>query len=57
MLKFECPIKARSWGGEEGGRAGLGRPGNMKLNMKEWGRVCKERGKRWSGEEDYIRKE
>ena len=46
MLKFECPIKARSWAGEEGDRDGLGRPGNMKMNMRKWGRACKERRER-----------
>lgn len=43
MLKFECPIKAISQAGEEWGRAGLGRPRNVKTNMSKWDRVCKER--------------
>lgn len=43
MLKFECPMKAINWSGEEWGRAGLGRPRNVKTNMSKWDRVCKER--------------
>lgn len=45
MLKLECSKKAISWAGEEWGRAGLGRPRNVKTNMSNWGRVCKERRK------------
>lgn len=42
MLKFECPIKVGGWAGDDWGRAGLGRPGNVRTEQRKWGRVSKE---------------
>lgn len=42
MLKFECPVKVGGWAGHDKGRAGLGKPGNVRTEQRKWSRVFQE---------------